>query len=144
MGTALVGGLIRTFARPQVRRRLAGAAGEDVEEVDDVLVFWEDCVVVEVDVAARCALGAGENAEEVDHVLVFGKDAVVVEVDGVAACGWVDEGVGHESLSGEHVSRGCVLVEEDVEGRAFLELGVVAPERHFQQVNAVARRERRG
>ncbi len=55
LGRVWGGGLIRSFAGPQVRRRLAGAAGEDVEEVDDVLVFWEGVVVVEVDVVAGVA-----------------------------------------------------------------------------------------
>ena len=72
----------------------AGGAGEDVEEVDDVLVFGEDAVVVKVDVGAGGAYCTAENIEKVDDVLVFGEDGVVVEVDGVAEVNRDDEGGG--------------------------------------------------
>jgi hypothetical protein len=61
-----------------------GAAREDREEVNHILIFREDRVVVEVDVVARGTLGSGEDVEEFDHVRVFGEDVVVVEVNGVA------------------------------------------------------------
>ena len=60
------------------------AAGEDVEVIHNILVFREDAVVVEVDIATRSAHAACQDAEEVGHILIFGEDAVVVEVDGVA------------------------------------------------------------
>jgi hypothetical protein len=60
------------------------AAGKDVEEVNDVLVFGEDAVVVEVDVIALGARTAREHIEEVNNILIFGEDAVVVEVDVIA------------------------------------------------------------
>ena len=59
-------------------------ARKHVEEINHVLVFGEDAVVVEVDVVAGCAFRAGEDVEEIDHVLVFGEDIVVVEIDVVA------------------------------------------------------------
>ena len=78
----------RARGRVGVPRQLGAlAASEDVEEINDVLVFGEDVVVVEVDVVAGGAVCAGEDVEEVDDVLVFGEDVVVVEVDVVAAAG---------------------------------------------------------
>ncbi len=64
--------------------RSTRSARKHVEEINHVLVFGEDAVVVEVDVVAGCAFRAGEDVEEIDHVLVFGEDIVVVEIDVVA------------------------------------------------------------
>jgi len=67
-----------------LRHSRARSACEHVEVIDNVLIFREDAIVVEVDVIAhigRAARAACEDVEEVCHVLIFGEDAVVVEVD---------------------------------------------------------------
>ena len=98
------------FTRPLRRGLWACAAGEDVEEVDDILVFGEDAVVVEVDVLAAqgsiagSGVAAGEDIEEVDDILVFGEDAVVIEVDGVA--GWRADGGGGDDFDEADLERG--------------------------------------
>ncbi len=60
------------------------AARQHVEEVNHILVFWEDTVVVEVDVIARCACRAREHVEEINNILIFREDFVVIEVDVIA------------------------------------------------------------
>ena len=66
---------------------LALAASKHSEEVHNILVFWEDAVVVKVDIAAGLcgARAACQNLEEVNDVLFFWEDLVAVEVDAVAA-----------------------------------------------------------
>jgi hypothetical protein len=69
----------------------ARAAREYVEEIDDVLVFRKDTIVVEVDARARGARLCGKRIEEVDDILIFGKDPIVVEVDGATRAAPADE-----------------------------------------------------
>lgn len=65
---------------------------EHPQESDEVVVAWEEAIVVKIEIKAVggiAACAASEHREEVDHVLVGWIEAIVVEVDWVAL--WAGE-----------------------------------------------------
>jgi hypothetical protein len=59
-------------------------ARQHIEEVNHILIFREDRVVIEVNVIARRAFAACKHIEEINHILIFREDLVVVEVNVIA------------------------------------------------------------
>ena len=85
---------------------LTHAARKHMEEVDHIGIFWEDSVVVKVDVVARAARSSAQDVEEINDILIFRKNDVAIEVDRVAAI-----------LAREGIDRNVSIEAVDAESR---------------------------